>query len=154
MGLYNITYKNKETEKEINAEMGKPFGLIEKLRLGGIGSRRMIIENFSEDLKNLALKVSGIQYANIELRPNGVIIHINQGIYTHAWTIPYFRLSIFNGDFFTIHGGGSHIQFNKEKSWKENKEFLQKIVKLKSNSFPLNYVSIRQIISSHFNSQL
>ena len=136
MGLYNITYKNKETEKEINAEMGKPFGLIEKLRLGGIGSRRMIIENFSEDLKNLALKVSGIQYANIELRPNGVIIHINQGIYTHAWTIPYLRLSIFNGDFFTIHGGGSHIQFNKEKSWKENKDFLQKIVKLKSEFVP------------------
>ena len=136
MGLYNITYKNKETEKEINAEMGKPFGLIEKLRLGGIGSRRMIIENFSEDLKNLTLKVSGIQYANIELRPNGVIIHINQGIYTHAWTIPYFRLSIFNGDFFTVHGGGSHIQFNKEKSWKENKEFLQKIVKLKSEFVP------------------
>ena len=132
MGLYNITYKNKETEKEINAEMGKPFGLIEKLNLGGIGARRMIIENFSEDIKNLTLKVSGIQYANIELRPNGIIVHINQGIYTHAWTIPYFRLSVFNGDFFTIHGGGSHIQFNKEKSWKENKEFLQKIVKLKS----------------------
>ena len=132
MGLYNITYKNKETEKEINAEMGKPFGLIEKLKLGGIGSRRMIIENFSEDIKKLALKVSGIQYANIELRPNGIIVHINQGIYTHAWTIPYFRLSVFNGDFFTIHGGGTHIQFNKEKSWKENKEFLQKIVKLKS----------------------
>ena len=132
MGLYNITYKNKETEKEINVEMGKPFGLIEKLKLGGIGSRRMIIENFSEDIENLALKVSGIQYANIELRPNGIIVHINQGIYTHAWTIPYFRLSVFNGDFFTIHGGGSHIQFNKEKSWKENKEFLQKIVKLKS----------------------
>ena len=112
--------------------MGKPFGLIEKLKLGGIGSRRMIIENFSEDIKNLKLKVSGIQYANIELRPNGIIVHINQGIYTHAWTIPYFRLSVFNGDFFTIHGGGSHIQFNKEKSWKENKEFLQKIVKLKS----------------------
>ena len=134
MGLYNITYKNKETEKEINAEMGKPFGLIEKLKLGGIGSRRMIIENFSEDIKNLTLKVSGIQYANIELRPNGIIVHINQGIYTHAWTIPYFRLSVFNGDFFTIHGGGSHIQFNKEKSWKENKEFLQKILK-KSRRF-------------------
>ena len=132
MGLYNITYKNKETEKEINVEMGKPFGLIEKLKLGGIGSRRMIIENFSEDIKNLKLKVSGIQYANIELRPNGIIVHINQGIYTHAWTIPYFRVSVFNGDFFTIHGGGSHIKFNKEKSWKENKEFLQKIVKLKS----------------------
>ena len=132
MGLYNITYKNKDPEQDRTAEMGKPFGLIEKLKLGGIGSRRMIIENFSEDIKNLTLKVSGIQYANIELRPNGIIVHINQGIYTHAWTIPYFRLSVFNGDFFTIHGGGSHIQFNKEKSWKENKEFLQKIVKLKS----------------------
>ncbi len=136
MGLHNITYKNKETEKIINEEVGKPFRLFEKLRLGGIGSRRMIIENFSEDIKHLESKVSGIQYANIELRPKGVIIHINQGIYTHAWTIPYFRLSLFNGDFFTIHGDGSYIQFNKKKSWKENKEFLQKIVKLKSEFIP------------------
>ena len=138
MGLYNISYNDKETDKLINDEMGKPYSLIKKIKLKGIGSRRMIIEHFSDNMKHLTLKVSGIQYANIELRPKGLIIHINQGIYTYAWTIPFFRLSIYNGDYFTVHGNGNFIQFNKEKSWKENRTFLQKIMHLKSIYNPTN----------------
>ena len=118
-----------------NSEHGKVWKR-EKIKLKGIGSRRLIIENFSSDIAYLALKVSGIQYANIELRPKGVIVHVNQGVYTHAWTIPYYHLSIYNGDYFTIHGAGSFIQFNKEKSWEENKSFLQKLVSLKADSNP------------------
>ena len=136
MAIYNISYKDKETDKLINEEMGNAFSLIKKLQLGGIGSRRLIIEHFSENMSHLKLKVSGLQYANIEIRPKGIIIHINQGIYTYAWTIPFFRLSIYNGDFFTIHGNGNYIQFNKEKSWKENRNFLQKLVHLKSKYKP------------------
>ena len=116
--------------------MGNAFSLIKKLQLGGIGSRRLIIEHFSENISHLKLKVSGLQYANIEIRPKGIIIHINQGIYTYAWTIPFFKLSIYNGDFFTIHGNGNYIQFNKEKSWKENRNFLQKLIHLKSKYKP------------------
>ena len=137
MAIYNISYKDKETDKLINEEMGDAYSLIKKLQLGGIGSRRLIIEHFSKNMSHLKLKVSGLQYANIEIRPKGIIIHINQGIYTYAWTIPYFRLSIYNGDFFTIHGNGNYIQFNKEKSWKENRNFLQKLIQLKSNYKPL-----------------
>ena len=133
MSIYNITYKNKETDKIINENMGNAYGIIEKIKLKGIGSRRLIIENFSPDISHLELKVSGIQYANIEIRPNGIIVHINQGIYTYAWTIRFHHLNIYNGDYLTIHGEGSFIQFNKEKSWKENKSFLQKLVSLKAN---------------------
>ena len=136
MAIYNISYKDKDTDKLIDEEMGNAFSLIKKLQLGGIGSRRLIIEHFSENMSHLKLKVSGLQYANIEIRPKGIIIHINQGIYTYAWTIPFFRLSIYNGDFFTIHGNGNYIQFNKEKSWKENRNFLQKLVHLKSKYKP------------------
>jgi len=97
--------------------------------------------NFPEDVEvfedHLKLKVSGLQYGNIEIRPKGIILHINKGVYTYAWTIPYFRLSIYNGDFFTLHGNGNYIQFNKEKSWKENRNFLQKLIQLKSNYNPL-----------------
>ena len=132
MAIYNISYKDKETDKLINEEMGNAYSLIKKLQLGGIGSRRLIIEYFSENMNHLKLKVSGLQYGNIEIRPKGIILHINQGIYTYAWTIPFFRLSIYNGDFFTIHGNGNYIQFNKEKSWKENRNFLQKLIRLKS----------------------
>ncbi len=133
MSIYNITYKNKETDKIINEKMGNAYGIIEKIKLKGIGSRRLIIENFSPDISHLELKVSGIQYANIELRPKGIIVHINQGIYTYAWTIKFYHLNIYNGDYLTIHGEGSFIQFNKDKSWKENKSFLQKLVSLKAN---------------------
>jgi hypothetical protein len=137
MGLYNITYKNKENEKLINQEMGNAYSIINKLKLGGIGSRRMIIEHFSENMNHLKLKVSGLQYGNIEIRPNGIILHINQGIYTYAWTIPFFHLNIYNGDYFTIHGAGEFIQFNREKSWKENLTFLNKLVDLKANFNPI-----------------
>ena len=136
MAIYNISYKDKETDKLINEEMGNAYSLIKKLQLGGIGSRRLIIEYFSENMNHLKLRVSGLQYGNIEIRPKGIILHINQGLYTYAWTIPFFRLSIYNGDFFTIHGNGNYIQFNKEKSWKENKSFLQKLVSLKADSNP------------------
>ena len=136
MAIYNISYKDKETDKLINEEMGDAYSLIKKLQLGGIGSRRMVIEHFSENMNHLKLKVSGLQYGNIEIRPKGIILHINQGVYTYAWTIPYFRLSIYNGDFFTLHGNGNYIQFNKEKSWKENRKFHQKLIQLKSNYKP------------------
>lgn len=133
MAIYNLTYKNKENEKLIDQELGKAYNMFEKIKLKGIGSRRLIIENFSPDIQHLTMKVSGIQYANIEIRPKGLILHINQGVYTYGWTIPFFRLNIYNGDYFTIHGSGSYIQFNKEKSWKENKAFIQKLVSLKAN---------------------
>ena len=133
MGLYNITYKNKETDEIINNQLGKAYNIIQKIKLKGIGSRRMIIENFSHDMANLELKVSGIQYANIEIRPKGIIVHINQGIYTHAWTINYYHLNVYNGEYLTIHGEGSFIQFNKKRSWKENKLFLEKLVSLKAD---------------------
>lgn len=136
MAIYNISYKDKETDKLINEEMGNAYSLIKKLQLGGIGSRRLVIEYFSENMNHLKLKVSGLQYGNIEIRPKGIILHINQGIYTYAWTIPFFRLNIYNGDFFTIHGNGNYIQFNKEKSWKENRNFLQKLIQLKTEYNP------------------
>ena len=82
MAIYNISYKDKETDKLINEEMGDAYSLIKKLQLGGIGSRRMVIEHFSENMNHLKLKVSGLQYGNIEIRPKGIILHINQGIYT------------------------------------------------------------------------
>ena len=79
MAIYNISYKDKETDKLINEEMGDAYSLIKKLQLGGIGSRRMVIEHFSENMNHLKLKVSGLQYGNIEIRPKGIILHINQG---------------------------------------------------------------------------
>ena len=55
MAIYNISYKDKETDKLINEEMGNAYSLIKKLQLGGIGSRRMVIEHFSKNMNHLKL---------------------------------------------------------------------------------------------------
>ena len=38
----------------------------------------MIIEHLSERINHLKLEAGGIQYGNIEIRPKGIILHINQ----------------------------------------------------------------------------
>jgi hypothetical protein len=133
MGLYNISYKDKERDELIDAEVGSQHSLISKIRLGGIGSRRMIIENMSVNMSHLKSRVADLQYGSIELRPLGIIVHVNIGLDVFAWTIPFYRLSIYNGDFFTIHGNGDYLQFNKEKSWLENNVFIKKMLRLKLN---------------------
>tara|TARA_B100000768_G_C11107403_1_gene301747 strand:- start:219 stop:644 length:426 start_codon:yes stop_codon:yes gene_type:complete len=134
MGLYNISYKDKERDELIDAEMGTPYSLLSKIKLGGIGSRRLIIENMSVNMSHLKSKVADLQYGSIELRPQGIIVHVNLGLDVFAWTIPFYRLSIYNGDFFTIHGNGDYLQFNKEKSWAENNVFIKKMLRLKLES--------------------
>ena len=141
MGLYNISYKDKERDELIDAEMGILYSLIAKIKLGGIGSRRMIIEDMSVNMSHLKSKVEDLQYGSIELRPQGIIVHVNLGLDVFAWTIPFYRLSIYNGDFFTIHGNGDYLQFNKEKSWLENKVFIKKMLRLKLESSPSQIAS-------------
>ncbi len=132
MALHNITYRDKEVDKLINAEMGKPYPLLKKLKIGGIGSGRFIVENFSQGLNSIKMRVSGIQYANIELRPMGIIVHVNKGLYNYAWTVTYYHLSIYNGEYFSIHSKGEYIQFNRVKAHKQNKKFINKLTLFKA----------------------
>ena len=130
MAIHDTTHQTKEINKLINDEMGKPYSFIERIKMRGTGSSRMIVECFSNDLDYLNNKLSDTQYANIELRPRGIIVRINKSYNTFAWTIPFYYLSIFNDKFLTIHSQGSFVKF-KKVSWKHNKKFIQKIIQLK-----------------------
>ena len=105
---------------------------MDKIKIGGVGSRRMVLEGFSSEVKSLKSKVSGLQYGSIEIRPKGIILHINRGLDVFAWTIPFYHLSIFNGNSLKIHGGADYVQFAKEKSWEENRGFFERLLRLKS----------------------
>ena len=45
--IYNSTYNDIEKEIETNNLVGKKFNLIISIRLGGIGSKRLIVEDLS-----------------------------------------------------------------------------------------------------------
>ncbi len=130
--LFNITHKNDEIEESIDERVGRAFSVLKALKYGSIGSRRMLIQEMSTGLQPAEKRTSGLQYGNIELRPKGIILHINKGGQIYAWIIPYYRLSVFMSDTFTIHAEGEFIRFNKEKTLAENNKFIKKMMLLKA----------------------
>jgi hypothetical protein len=130
--IFNTTYNNKDYDKESNIVLGEKHSIFKRLKMGGIGSGRLFISNLSENLSLGKIKFSEIDYANIELRPKGIIVHYTNKLERFSWLIPYYRLVFYNTDFFSIHSNGSFINFTKNKNYSENKKFIKKINKFKN----------------------
>ena len=137
--IFNTTYNNQDYDDESALLVGKKFSIFKRIKLGGIGSGRLIIEKTSPKLNIGKLKFSEIDYGNIELRPKGVIIHYTRKLERFSWVIPYYRLVIYNARFFSIHANGNFIQFLKNKNYIENKKFVNRMVQLKIDFLDLDY---------------
>ena len=129
--VLEITYNNKEHTEIINDTVGKPFPFIQIIKLKGIGSKRMMIENVSLNLKHCMNTVADINYANIELRPGGVLLLINKGLQNFTWVIPYYQLVIYKTNGSSIHAQGRFVNFKNNQLLKENKSFFRKMMSLK-----------------------
>lgn len=129
--VFETTYSNPEITKSIDHIVGKPYSFFQALKLKGIGSKRMIIDNISPNLAQYLNTVSDINYANIELRPLGILIRINKGLQNFTWTIPYYHLVIFKTNGASIHAQGRYIHFRDNRTFKENKSFFKKMMNKK-----------------------
>jgi hypothetical protein len=137
--LFNTSYKNTEYITESNNLVGQAFSLMEKIKIGGIGSSRLVIEELSAKLQPKNLQPIDINYANIELRPKGVIIHFTNKLDRYSWIIPYFRLVTYSNNTFSIHANGNFIKFKKNKNYENNKKFIAKMIDLKISHLDLGY---------------
>ena len=126
--LLNTTYTNKKKQTLIIDLVGKPFSFIQSLKMKGIGSKRMIIDNVSINLKQYMNSVSDANYANIELRTGGIIIYIKQGLKNFTWAIPYYQLVIYKYNGASVHAAGRFIRFKNNKTFQENKKFFRKML--------------------------
>ncbi len=131
--LFNTSYTDKEITKQINNLVGKPFSFIKAIKLKGIGSKRMIIDEVSPNLHTIVNLVNDINYGSIELRPKGILIHIGKGLQRFAWVIPYYKLVIYKTNGASIHADGKFIHFRENKTFKENKQFFKKLLDQKIN---------------------
>ncbi|MEM7186502.1 MAG: hypothetical protein AAF466_07570 [Bacteroidota bacterium] len=129
--IWNTTHKNEEYDKQINALVGPAFSLMRSIRMKGVGSKRMIIDSTSVHFEPYLNAVSDLNYANIELRPLGVLVHINKGHQNFSWGIPYYQLAWYKTGGVSIHGQGRFIQFRNNKTLQENKKFFDKLLKEK-----------------------
>ena len=126
--VLNTTHTNKENKELLNALVGKAYSFLQSLKLKGVGSKRMVIDNVSPNLKHLLNTVSDVNYTNIELRPKGILIHITKGLQNFTWAIPYYQLVIYKADGSSIHGQGRFIHFKNNKMLKENNLFFDKLL--------------------------
>lgn len=126
--ILNTTHHNSEHKQIIADLIGSPYSLVQKLKLGGIGSKRMIIDEVSPNMRSMMNFVSDINYANIELRPKGVLIMINKGLKNFTWVIPYYQLVLYKTNGSSIHAQGRFIHFRNSKTFRENKKFFDKLL--------------------------
>ena len=129
--LYNTTYTNKEDQNAIDLSVGRAYGFLKRIKLGGIGSKRMIIEEVSPNLSHITNTISDTNYANIELRPRGILILINKGLSNYTWVIPFYHLVIYKTNGSSIHAQGKYIHFKNTRTFKENKRFFDKLLAIK-----------------------
>ena len=126
--VLDTTYYNKEHKKSIDNFVGEPYTFFEALKRGGIGSKRMIVENVSPNLKNVLNTVSDINYANIEMRKKGILIHITKGHQNFSWAIPFYHLVIYKTNGMSLHAQGKFIHFKNSRNFEDNKSFFNNLL--------------------------
>lgn len=129
--ILDSTHPNKDHKEIISDIIGKPYSLFESIKLKGIGSKRMVIENVSPNMNQYLNSVADINYANIEMRSNGILIYINKGLKNYTWVIPYYQLVFYKTNGLSIHAQGKFIHFKNNTTFKENKAFFTKILDAK-----------------------
>jgi hypothetical protein len=125
--ILDTTHSNKEHKTLIEDLIGRPFSFMESFKMRGVGSKRMIIENVSPNLQQHLNTISDINYANIEMRPNGILLYINKGLKNYTWVIPFYQLVIYKTNGISIHAQGKFVHFKNNKTFKENKTFMSKL---------------------------
>jgi hypothetical protein len=123
--VFDTTQPNEDFDQCAQTKLGPAYGLFKRLSMGRIGSRRMMIQSYSERFWPLKNKFQDILYGNIELRPNGIILYATNGGKRMGWIIPYHELIIFDSDWFSIHAQGLVIKFEKNRNYNENKSFIR-----------------------------
>ncbi len=93
--LFNITYPDPQTKHGIKECVGTAFSLLQRLRMGGNGSRRMRIIETSALIDDQYLNRVDARYGNIELRQAGVLIGFRtvQRIFVYAIAYEQVELS-------------------------------------------------------------
>jgi hypothetical protein len=103
--LQNVSYNDKKQRTDIDALVGKPFTLLERLKLGGVGSPKLYVTTSSKEIDALFLLDHNDNTCNIELRPKGIILRFRSLLETYALVVPYYKLTLFKGtsDAYSVH---------------------------------------------------
>ncbi|MEQ8907411.1 hypothetical protein [Ekhidna sp.] len=125
--IFDTSYSDKETTRQINLAVGLPFSWKQRWKMGGIGSRRMTVSAISEEYQSYMNAEHYISTASIELRPKGIVIHFRHKLQAYSWIMPYDSLKITYEHSLKLESDGKFIEFEEPN----NHRFIQKMMELK-----------------------
>ncbi len=134
--LLNVSYNNKEITRKIDAEVGKPFTLKERWAMGGIGSPKLFITETSLEIHNLLILDNNLDSCNIEIRPKGIIVRFRSLLETFALVIPFYKLTIYKGDFAIYSIYRDHYYIKVRSDTKAIQKFFRKLLNYKTDTAP------------------
>jgi len=129
--VLDTTYYNKEHRQLFEDFVGKPYSFFEAIKRRGVGTKRMIVDKVSPNLNPILNTVSDLNYANIEMRKKGILVHVTKGQQNFTWAIPFYHLVLYKTDGMSIHAQGKFIHFKKSRNFYENKRFLRSLLEEK-----------------------
>lgn len=132
--IYNTSYYDRTIIRDINELVGEPFSFIERLKLKGVGSARLIMESASHDIIQRLPSDESTVNASIELRPQGIIVHFKKFTEHYSWPIPYYKLTIYHSTALSIYGNGTFMKFAKSCLRETHRRFLKKMMTYRANN--------------------
>ena len=140
--LLNVSYTDKKITQKIDAAVGKPFTLKQRLKMGGIGSPKLEITEASVEIRNLLILDNNRDCCNIEMRPKGIIVGFRSLLESYALVIPYYKLSIYKGDFAVYSIFKDHYFIKVRSDTKAIQKFFKKILDYKADNAPTSIVDL------------
>tara|TARA_Y100001954_G_scaffold138426_1_gene147551 strand:+ start:2711 stop:3127 length:417 start_codon:yes stop_codon:yes gene_type:complete len=135
--ILNTTYLDKNKVRQIYKVVGEPISFWKRLT-STVGSHRMVVESYSADFNQHLKNGQNILYANIELRPKGIIVRFSVKYSTISWLIPYHKLVIYQSENFSIYSDSNFVKFRRDNNFTMNKGFLKSMMDKKSSSHMIN----------------
>lgn len=134
--LLQMEGRSPSQTKQINELVGKSYSLLERISFGGTGSPALIIEEASVQIAELLNRNVDINFANIELRPKGIVLGFQVQQKAWAWIIPYRLLTLFkNGEVLTLHAEGLKVGLTPRYANESSRGFVRKLQTFMTNYF-------------------
>lgn len=134
--LVNVSYTNKNVTQKVDKEVGKPFLLKARWAMKGIGSPKLFITETSVEIRNLLILDNNTDSCNIEMRPKGIIVRFRSLLETFALIIPYYKLTIYKGDYAIYSIYKDHYFIKVKSDTKAIQKYFRKVLDYKIDNSP------------------
>lgn len=135
--IIDVSYTSDDNSKKIAEILEDPYGLLQRLKMGGIGSPKLSLTDADADdeVSQLMNRDINRNVCNIELRPKGIIVGFRSHLDPYALLMPYEDLEIIEQDSlaYRIETPTNFVEIRLLKRDKNIRKFMERLQREKDH---------------------